>query len=289
MRIDLHTHSTRSDGTDTPAELVANAAGAGLDVVALTDHDATTGWDAAVEAAAQVDLELVRGLEISCRHHGAGVHLLAYEPDPAHPGLDAELARVLEGRNDRLPRTLAKLEELGYPVTAEQVRAVSGDAAATGRPHIADAMVGLGYVVDRDEAFGRFLMPGRPAYVDRYAADLETMIGLVRDAGGVTVIAHPWSRGSRRVLDAEAFESLRGSGLSGVEVDHNDHPPERRVELRGLARELDLVVTGSSDYHGTGKVGFDLGCHTTDPGQLDRLRHGWEQAARDAAQQHRLA
>ncbi|MFY0407275.1 PHP domain-containing protein [Solicola sp. PLA-1-18] len=283
MRIDLHTHSTRSDGTDTPAELVANAVAAGLDVVALTDHDATTGWDAATQAAEGAPLELVRGLEISCRHHGAGVHLLAYEPDAAHPGLHAELRRVLEGRNDRLPRTLAKLADLGYPVTAEQVAAVSGDAAATGRPHIADAMVGLGYVVDRDEAFGRFLMPGRPAYVDRYAADLETMIGLVRDAGGVTVVAHPWSRGSGRVLDADAFAHLRDAGLTGIEVDHNDHTPDKREALRGLAGDLDLVATGSSDYHGTGKVGFDLGCHTTDPEQLERLRDAWHESARVAA------
>ncbi|MBA2418964.1 MAG: PHP domain-containing protein [Nocardioidaceae bacterium] len=272
MLIDLHTHSTRSDGTDSPSELVANAVRAGLDVLAITDHDCTTGWAEAQDAAAAADVVLVRGLEISCRYAGAGVHLLAYEPDPADPRLQAELERVLEGRRARLPLTLARLAELGYPVTAEQVREVSGDTEATGRPHVADAMTRLGYVADRDEAFARFLMPGRPAYVDRYAADLVAMIGLVAAAGGATVVAHPWSRGSHRVLDRAAFAALRAAGLAGIEVDHNDHAPERRARLRDIAAELDLVVTGASDYHGTGKTGFDLGCNTTTPAEYDRLR-----------------
>lgn len=271
MSIDLHTHSRRSDGTDSPAGLVAKAAAAGLEVVALTDHDSMQGWDEATVAAASSTVTLVRGLEISCWYDDVGVHLLAYEPDPTYEPLLAELDRVLDGRNDRLPRTLERLADLGLDVTGDDVVAVSGDAAATGRPHIADAMVARGYVADRDEAFARYLMPGRPAYVARYAADLQAMIDLVVRAGGVSVLAHPWSRSSRRVLDEPALFELAEAGLVGLEVDHNDHDRRQREQLRGIAEDLDLVVTGSSDYHGAGKVGFDLGCNTTEPGEYERL------------------
>ncbi len=272
MRIDLHTHTDRSDGTDTPAELVRNAATQGLDVLGLTDHDTTEGWQEAAEVAESVGLVLVRGLEISARHLGDTVHLLAYLPDPAHPGLVAELDLVLEGRNGRLPQVLAKLGELGIDIAADDVRRLAGDAAAMGRPHVADAMVAAGVVADRDEAFERFLGPRGPAYVDRYAADLVTMIGLVREAGGVSVIAHPWARRySHHGLDRAGIEALRDAGLAGLEVDHQDHLPEARAELRAIAAELDLVATGSSDYHGTGKVDHDLGCNTTQRDQLERL------------------
>lgn len=270
-RIDLHTHSTRSDGTDTPAELVAKAAGAGLDVLAITDHDSMAGWDEASRVAADHPLTLLHGLEISCAYDGAGVHLLAYEPDPGDTALLAELERVLDGRNGRLPRTLSRLQELGIEITAADVRAVSGDAVATGRPHVADALVAKGYVRNRNEAFDRFLKAGRPAYVHRYAADLVAMIGLVRAAGGVTVIAHPWGRVAGSAIDVDGFAALRDAGISGIEVDHNDHDTDARAELRRLAGDLDLLMTGSSDYHGIGKIGFDLGCNTTEPEQYERL------------------
>lgn len=272
MRIDLHTHSTRSDGTDSPAELVANARRAGLDVLAITDHDSMAGWFEASAAAADLDLTLVHGVEISCEYGGSSVHLLAYGLDPDHPELLAELDRVLDGRNGRLPRTIERLRSLGIEITEHDVRAVSGDAVATGRPHVADALVAHGYVANREEAFDRYLKSGRPAYVHRYAAELLPMIGLIRAAGGVPVIAHPWGRvaGTRR-LDSAAFAALRDAGLCGVEVDHNDHSRTVREELRELAERLDLVVTGSSDYHGTGKIGFDLGCNTTAPEEYERL------------------
>lgn len=272
MLIDLHTHSRRSDGTDTPTELVTKAAASGLDVVALTDHDCTSGWAEADAAVVGLDLTLVHGLEISCRYAGKGVHLLAYEPDPTNTDLLVELECVLKGRNDRLPRTLERLRDLGLDITESDVLAVSGDAAATGRPHIADAMIAKRYVEDRDDAFAKYLTPGRPGYVDRYAADLTEMIELVQAAGGVTVIAHPWSRGSSRVMTEDALAELRGAGLSGIEVDHNDQAPEARARLRGIAHELDLIVTGSSDYHGTGKIGYDLGCNVTEPSEYERLR-----------------
>lgn len=271
MLIDLHTHSRRSDGTDSPTELVENAARAGLDVVALTDHDAMTGWDEAQAAAERAGVTLVRGLEISCRYEGRGVHLLGYEPDPTYEPLVAELERVLAGRQDRLPKTLARLNALGIEIDEADVLAVSGDAAATGRPHVADALIVKGVVASRDEAFERFLMPGRPAYVDRYAADLVTMIGLLGAAGGRAVVAHPWSRQSRKALTAEVIASLADTGLAGLEVDHNDHDADTRAQLREIARYLDLVVTGSSDYHGSGKVGFDLGVNSTAPDQAVRL------------------
>lgn len=272
MRIDLHTHTDRSDGTDTPAELVRNARAADVDVLAITDHDTTVGWDEATDAAQALGVRLLRGIEVSTRYAGHGVHLLAYLPDPSHPELVAELDRVLDGRDNRLPGILARLRELDIYLEADDVRRRAGDAAALGRPHVADALVEAGVVNSRDQAFAELLGPGGPAYVDRYAADLVTMIHTVADAGGVTVIAHPWaSRHEHSALDGEGLQRLRDHGLAGVEVDHEDHDTATRERLRGLARELDLVVTGSSDYHGLGKEGHDLGCNTTDPEQLERL------------------
>ena len=273
MRIDLHTHSNRSDGTDSPAELVRNAREvARLDVVALTDHDATTGWDEAAAEADRVGIRLVQGIEISTTFHGESVHLLGYAFDPADAALNAELDRVLGGRDDRLPRVLEKLAEHGMPLTLEDVAAQSGNAAASGRPHIADAMVAKGYIEDRDEAFNGWLNKHGKAYVERYSAPLERAVELVTAAGGRTVVAHPWSRGSDRVLTPEVFERLKVVGLSGIEADHNDHSEATRAALRGIAADLDLVVTGSSDYHGTGKSeAFRLGANLTAPDQLERL------------------
>lgn len=272
MRIDLHTHSNRSDGTDSPAELIANAVTAGLDVVALTDHDATTGWVEAQEAADRLDIRLVRGIEISTTLHGVSVHLLGYEFDPEDAALCAELELVLGGRDQRLPLVLAKLAEHDVHITEADVVAQSGNAAASGRPHIADAMVAKGYITHRDEAFDGWLNTNGKAHVERYAAPLEKAIALIRAAGGQAVLAHPWSRESRRVLTADTIAELAAIGLAGIEVDHNDHSETQRCALREIAADLDLVVTGSSDYHGTGKsAAFSLGCNTTAPDQLERL------------------
>jgi predicted metal-dependent phosphoesterase TrpH len=271
VRIDLHTHSSASDGTDTPGDLVREAAAAGLDVVALTDHDAMSGWAEAQQAADEAGITLVPGLEISTRFHHRGVHLLGYLPDPTHPGLVGELDRILEGRTARTPAIVAALREHGIDVSEEDVRRESGGSVAAGRPHVADALVRLGVVADRTEAFATLLSPGQPGYVNRYASALEEMIPLVAAAGGVSVVAHPWGRGSRSVLDADALAGLKDLGLAGIEVDHQDHAPADRAELRALARDLDLVVTGSSDHHGLGKVDHDLGVNTTDPEQYERL------------------
>ncbi|MEO6472999.1 MAG: PHP domain-containing protein [Aeromicrobium sp.] len=273
MRIDLHTHSDRSDGTDSPTELIEKAKATGLDVVAITDHDTTQGWREASRAAKRVGIRLVKGMEMSCRLGGKSVHLLCYEFDPNDRALNEELKRVIDGRNGRLPATLDRLHRLGINIEAADVRRWSGNASSLGRPHVADALVELGIVANRDEAFDRFLMPGRPAYVDRYATDLLEGIALVRGAGGIPVIAHPWSRGSHRVLTAHKFVDLKEAGLAGLEVDHNDHDAEQRASLRQIARELDLIQTGSSDYHGTGKIDFDLGCNLTAPNQFEALLH----------------
>ncbi len=271
MRIDLHTHSNRSDGTDSPAELIGNAVAAGLDVVALTDHDSTQGWAEAAAAAGDLPLTLVKGMEISTRLDDKSIHLLAYNFDPEYKPLIEELDRVIDGRNARLPQTLARLHDLGIDISTADVERWAKNAAATGRPHVADALVESGVVANRDEAFDKYLMPGRPAYVDRYAADLFQAVRLVGEAGGRAVLAHPWSRGSHRVLTAAKIAELAAAGLSGIEADHNDHDDAARDQLRRIAHDLDLIVTGSSDYHGTGKIGFDLGCNTTDPAQFERL------------------
>ena len=283
MRIDLHTHTDRSDGTDTPAALVRAARAEGIDVLGLTDHDTTEGWAEAVAVAEEVGVVLVRGIEASCKFAGYGVHLLAYLPDPSYPPLQEELRRVLDGRNARLPGILARLGDLGIDLSEQDVADVAGDAAALGRPHVADALVAAGVVGDRKEAFDRFLGPQGPAYVRRYAADLETMIGIVAAAGGVTVLAHPWARRhNHEALDRAGLERLKAAGLAGVEVDHQDHEPNVRERLRALAADLDLVATGSSDYHGTGKVDHPLGCNTTAPDQFERLLELAERAAASA-------
>jgi 3',5'-nucleoside bisphosphate phosphatase len=272
MSIDLHTHSDRSDGTQSPRELIDAARHLGLDVIALTDHDTTDGWDEALAAADTAGIGFVPGLEISCRYFGAGVHLLAYFVDPHDGPLLNELDHILDGRNSRLPAIVARLRDLGIAITAKDVRHIAGPTTAMGRPHVADTLVAKGVCEDRDEAFRRFLSPGRPAYVDRYAADLVEMIRLVGEAGGVSVIAHPWARTGRPVLDERALGTLAAAGMAGVEVDHPDHDERSRAELRRIATDLDLVITGSSDCHGEGKASrFALGANSTARCELDRL------------------
>lgn len=264
MRIDLHTHSTVSDGTDTPAELVRAAARAGLDVVALTDHDAFDGLAEAEVAGAAAGVQVFPGMELSCSRKGQSVHLLAYGTDPRHPGLAAEMERVRGGRTARLLPVLAKLAALGVEVSEAEVLAQVGDSPSVGRPHIADAMVAAGHVRDRTEAFDRFLADGGPAHVPRYAIEIARGIDLVHAAGGAAVLAHPWGRGREALLPPPVLQQLVAEhGLDGIEVDHQDHDADARTRLRSLTDQLGVLATGSSDYHGTGKTDHDLGVNTT--------------------------
>ncbi|WAP58141.1 PHP domain-containing protein [Streptomyces sp. S465] len=263
MRIDLHTHSTASDGTDTPAELVRNAAAAGLDVVALTDHDTVGGYAEATRAL-PAGLTLITGAELSCRLNGVSLHMLAYLFDPAEPELASERELV---RDDRVPRARAmvgKLRELGVPITWERVAEIAGDGAV-GRPHIATALVELGVVASVSDAFTQdWLADGGRAHVEKHELDPFEAIRLIKGAGGVAVFAHPLAVKRGQCVPESAIGELAAAGLDGIEVDHMDHSEDTRARLRGLAAELGLLTTGSSDYHGSRKT-CRLGEHTTDP------------------------
>ncbi len=275
MRIDLHCHSTASDGTDSPAELVRNAAVAGLDVVALTDHDTTRGYAEAIGALPK-GLTLVTGAELSCRVDGISMHMLAYLFDPEEPALLAERELV---RDDRVPRArgmVARLQELGVPVTWEQVARIAGDGSV-GRPHVATALVELGVVPTVDDAFTPdWLADGGRVFVEKHETDPFEAIRLIKGAGGVAVFAHPAAAKRGRTVPESAIAEMAAAGLDGIEVDHTDHDADTRARLRGLAGELGLLVTGSSDYHGSRKT-VSLGANTTDPevyGEITRRATG---------------
>ena len=269
MRIDLHTHSSASDGTERPADLVRAAAAAGLDVVALTDHDTTRGWSEAEEALPR-GLRLVRGAEISCAYDGISLHLLAYLFDPSHTELAAEMSMALDDRVPRAKAIVAKLAAAGHPVTWELVLDQLQDGATVGRPHIADTLVAAGVVADRNEAFTTLLHDDGPFFVGHYYVDALRAVQLVRAAGGVPVFAHPAAATRGTTVGDDAIRAMAAAGLAGLEVDHRDNAPADRERLRALAGELGLVVTGASDYHGTGKDNR-LGEHTTDPAVLEAL------------------
>jgi len=270
MRIDLHTHSYVSDGTEPPADVVAAARATGLDVLALTDHDQTAGWAEAAEAAEEFGVGLVPGIEISCKTaEGISVHLLGYLHDPAHTGLLEEINKARDARVHRARRMVALLSE-DYPVDWDLVSRHAVPGATIGRPHIADALVTAGVVSTRSEAFANVLTARSRYYVSHYAVDPVSAVKLVRAAGGVPVFAHPVASERGRVVGPETFEAMIGAGLLGVEVDHRDNPAAGRDYLRRLAANHDLIVTGSSDYHGTGKPNR-LGENTTSPEMLARI------------------
>ncbi|CAI9410817.1 PHP domain-containing protein [Aestuariimicrobium sp. T2.26MG-19.2B] len=273
MRIDLHTHSSVSDGTDTPSALVLAALAAGLDSIALTDHDTFDGVPEAKEAGRRAGLTVIAGVEMSAQLDGVSVHLLGYGMDRRNRPLLAELALLREGRVGRVKAMADRLTELGMPLTEAEIVAAAKASPSIGRPHVADAMVAKGYVADRDEAFRDWLADDKPGYVHRYSCELGRAIDLLHAAGGVAVIAHPWSRSTRSVLTAEVISDLvRDHQLDGIEVDHQDHDADTRSLLSDLAVRLGLVRTGSSDHHGTGKVGFPLGANLTRETALGQLR-----------------
>lgn len=270
--IDLHTHSAVSDGTDTPTELVAKAAAAGIDVIALTDHDTFDGLDEARRAGERDGVVVLPGVEWSTQVDGSSIHLLGYGPRTDDPAVLAELAQVREGRSGRLPAMVAQLTAAGMPLTVADVMEFAGDAPSVGRPHVADAMVARGYVADRAEAFRDWLVTGKPGYAHRYATPLETAVDLLLGAGAVRIIAHPWGRGSQEQMSVRYLADLAARGkIDGIEVDHQDHDPSARDELRAFAEHAGLIITGSSDHHGVGKPDHDLGCNTTSVANYQRI------------------
>lgn len=272
--IDLHTHSTASDGTDSPARLVEVAARAGIATLAITDHDTAAGWPEAAEAAGRHQIGLVRGAEISAfataPGFGTGVHLLAYLHDPAHPDLLAETERTRGDRESRARRMVDLLAE-DFPITWDDLLAQTQSGTTIGRPHIADALAAAGVVRDREEAFATMLHSGTRYYVRHYAPDAVDAVRAVRAAGGVPVLAHPGADIRGLVVPDETIEELAAAGLAGLEVDHRDHTPDTRRRLRDLARSLDLLVTGSSDFHGESGKPNRLGENTTEPDVLEAI------------------
>ncbi|BBF99960.1 MULTISPECIES: PHP domain-containing protein [Pseudonocardia] len=268
--IDLHAHSTASDGTDSPAGLVRAAGAAGLDVVAITDHDTTSGWDEAV-AALPPGLTLVRGAEFSCLSRTGrdgeprcSVHLLGYLFDPQHPAIVAEQERLRAERVQRLHTMIGRMAADGYPVDVDGVFAHLPEGASAGRPHLARALVAAGVVGSVSEAFAELLHNDSPYYVPRADTLVETAVEMITAAGGIAVFAHPLARVRGTVVEPSVLADLAAGGLGGVEVDHPNHEPDDRALLRALAAEHALLVTGSSDYHGTNKP-TPLAEETTDP------------------------
>jgi predicted metal-dependent phosphoesterase TrpH len=259
--IDLHTHSSVSDGTEPPDDLVRAAAVAGLDAVALTDHDTTAGWASATAAAEQLPITLIPGLELSTRIGSRSVHMLGYLVDPADPGLVTATTRI---RNGRLERAQRMVERIGqdHPITWDDVRAQASDGATIGRPHIADALVARGLEADRSAAFRGILHPASGYYEPHEAPTPLRGVELIRGAGGVPVIAHPAASTRGIVIDEAALTELVEAGLGGLEVDHRENMSHGKRTLLEWAGRFGLFVTGSSDYHGTGKPNR-LGEHRT--------------------------
>ncbi|MBX7445334.1 MULTISPECIES: PHP domain-containing protein [unclassified Arthrobacter] len=270
MRIDLHAHSNVSDGTETPAGVMASAARAGLDAVALTDHDSTAGWAEAAAAAVECGVALVPGMEVSCRtDEGISVHLLSYLHDPTHPGLLEEITKAKDSRLTRAEHMVMLLAE-DYPLTWDDVIHHVAPGATLGRPHIADALVAAGVVEDRSEAFASILTSRSRYFIPHYAPDPATAVELVCAAGGVPVFAHPVASARGRIVGERTYREMIDAGLAGLEIDHRDNPEEGRSFLRRLAARHHLLVTGSSDYHGTGKPNL-LGENVTSPEVLARI------------------
>ncbi|THJ66028.1 PHP domain-containing protein [Arthrobacter echini] len=271
MRIDLHTHSNVSDGTEDPEVLVESASAAGLDTVALTDHDSTAGWDRARAAARRTGIMFVPGMEVSCRTDtGISVHMLSYLHDPLHAGLRAEIEQSRTARLTRA-RRMVELMSADYPISWDLVEQHVSAGATVGRPHIADALVTLGVVRTRSEAFERVLTARSPYWVSHYAPHPARAVELIRDAGGVPVFAHPSASNRGALVGGADLEEMIDAGLLGLEVDHRDNPAAARTALRGIARERGLLMTGSSDYHGEGKPNL-LGENLTSPETFEAIR-----------------
>ena len=261
--IDLHTHTTCSDGTDRPRDLVNKAIVQGLEVLGIADHDTTSGWKEAAQAL-RGSLKLALGAEISClTTDGVSVHMLGMLFDPNHEEMQQVLEETRDGRLPRMRKMIEKMRAEGMDISIEDVEKAMPVGATMGRPHLADALVAKKIVKSRDEAFMDLLHNDSRFYVSHAAPTPVEAIALIRRAGGVAVIAHPFASHRGEILKPEDFADLVAAGLNGIEVDHRDQNPDERAMLRVIARELDLVVTGSSDYHGTGKMNLLAENHTS--------------------------
>ncbi|MFC5790789.1 PHP domain-containing protein [Agromyces tardus] len=266
---DLHTHSSVSDGTETPAELVAAVAAAGLGAFALTDHDSTAGWAAAAAGARERGITLIPGMELSTRIQFASVHVLAYLIDPLDEALLAETARIRESRFTRAEEIVRRIGR-DYDLTWDDVLSQTTEGATIGRPHIADALVARGHAATRSDAFDGILHWRRGYAQPHYAPDPLTGIRLIRAAGGVPVLAHPGTRGAEDVIPEDKLRRFVDAGLFGLEIDHPENREGSKRRLRELAAKYGLAVTGSSDYHGSGKPNR-LGAYTTPPEVVERI------------------
>lgn len=268
--IDLHAHTTCSDGTDTPLALVKKAAASGITVLGVTDHDSTSGWTEATSAL-HGNLQLALGAEVSClTTDGISVHMLGLLFDGENQALQKLLSDSRDTRIPRMKKMIENLQAAGYEISLEDVQAATPDGATVGRPHLADALVAKKIVKSRDEAFTDLLHNNSPFYVSHFAPTPEDAIKAIRVAGGVAVIAHPFASRRGQTLDADAFAPLVAAGLNGIEVFHRDQSADERLQLLAVTSELGLVVTGSSDYHGTGKLN-QLGENTTAQAEWERL------------------
>jgi 3',5'-nucleoside bisphosphate phosphatase len=271
-KIDLHTHTTYSDGTFTPSELVSLALERELTTVAVSDHDSTEGVPEAFKAAEGTGLEIVPGTEFSTVYDGQACHILCYWMDLEHEEFQSELQRLREDRYDRGRRMVERLRELGYPVSFERVEEIAQGRNIV-RPHVAHALLEAGVIESLDQAFTPELIgTGGRAYVEKHALDPLEALALIKRAGGVAVIAHPglWREGLG--VSDDLIEELAANGLDGIEASHTDHTPEMEARYRALAGRLGLVATGSSDCHGTRYNPVRLGMVTTDPEEYARLK-----------------
>ncbi|WP_313357826.1 PHP domain-containing protein [Microbacterium sp.] len=267
---DLHLHSNHSDGTETPTEVVRQAHAHGIRTLALTDHDRTTGWAEAAAAASERGMTFLPGMEFSARQDWRSVHVLGYLFDPTDAALAAEAERIRAdrvGRAERIVRSIARDYDLRWDDVLEQTTA----DATVGRPHIADALIARGLVVDRTEAFEGILHPRSGYYEPHYAPDPLTAVRLITGAGGVAIIAHPVTKGRDRMLPVPFLERLIAEGLAGFEIDHRENTEPGKRELRRLAAEHDLIVTGSSDYHGMAGKPNRPGENTTSDEMVARI------------------
>ncbi len=270
--IDLHMHSIFSDGTCTPEELIALGVEAGLRGMALTDHDTTDGVARFLEAARAVGMPAVSGVEVSADVSLGTMHILGYGMDPAHAELIQHLRWIRDGRNERNREIIHKLNQLGMRILYEDVAKHAG-ADVVARPHFARALIEKGYVRDKQEAFDRFLARGKPAYAERRRLEPEAIFQLIRSAGGLPVLAHPFTLKLDGREFKKAIELLRDQGLGGLEVYYSEHDADRVRKYRRLADALGLVATGGSDFHGTISPGIKLG---RGPGNLSVPDEAWD-------------